>query len=252
VRLGCCAYPALHGSVLRDDVFVANLVERLLHRSRRVREEALREAIADRAEEALAEALLRGDRWDRVMLAAVLGDFSAPGPADPALREAAATSGPGTQDLRCASLVSLTKRLGAAATPVLRAALTQRDAIVRDYAVTCLAAVGDAAAWPDVLIWLRGRRTRSRAVTDPATPAAAHYLLRHLPERSAQDRDHLAAAFRRAWPILEQDGVTEWLASVWPELQQPDSDHLRSMPREVDPDEWRRKPLFTATAMPRL
>ena len=224
---------------------MTDLARRLLHRTYDVQEQAVAEAIRERDEAALADALRAAKGWHRVVLAAALGDLRAPGHADVVLRDCLAITGPGTQDLRCAALVSLTKRLGAAASSDLRAALAQRDAGLRDYAVVGLAAVGDAEAWPDVLAWLRSRRAPSRG-SEPPTRAAAHYLLRHLPERSADEHAELVRVLRKVWAVLEQDGVTGWLASAWPGVE-PGSAGPAG-PAVVDPQEWSRIPLFAADA----
>jgi hypothetical protein len=224
---------------------VADLTRRLLHRTYAVQEAAVAEAVRGREEDALAAALAAAKGWSRVVLAAALGDLRAPGPGDAALRACLAASGSGTQDLRCATVVALTKRLGPAATPDLRAALAQRDGAVREYAIAGLAAVGDATAWPDVLEWLRSRRSPSRNA-DPPARAAVHYLLRHLGERSEDERAELVRVLHKVWPVLEQDGVTGWLVSTWPGVE-PASKELGE-PRPVDPEEWLRNPLFAADA----
>jgi hypothetical protein len=224
---------------------VADLSQRLLHRTYDVQEQAVAEAVRDRAEDALVAALLAAKGWHRVVLAAALGDLRAPGPGDAALRDSVAATGPGTQDLRCASVVSLTKRLGAEATPDLCAALVQRDTGVREYAIVGLAAVGGPAAWPDVLSWLQSRRAPSRG-SEPPTRAAVHYLLRHLPTRSAEERAELVRVLRKVWAVLEQDGVTGWLSSVWPGIE-PGSTGPGD-PAALDAEEWSRIPLFAADA----
>lgn len=223
-------------------------VDRLRDRNPSAQEQALRDAVAARADAELADALGRETGWRRVALVAALGDLRAPGPADAVLREAAGSTGPGARDLRCASLVALAKRLGAGATPDLRVAVGTRDRDVCDYAVICLAAVGDPTAWPEVLAWL-GRRRSSFTDAEPATAAAAHYLLRHVRTREPRDREALAATFRRAWPVLEEDGVTSWLTSIWPGINPSDADGPTPLPEPVDPDEWRRKPLFSNNAL---
>src|SRR4051794_19000843 len=89
------------------------------------RQEAIRDAYSDvHADQLLAQMLDEpGDLvFDKVVIAAHLGDL--PGAAgDDALRRAIRTSGPGSRDLRCASLLALAKRLGGEATPDLLAGL---------------------------------------------------------------------------------------------------------------------------------
>jgi hypothetical protein len=216
----------------------------LLHRTYAVQEAAVVEAVRDRAEEALVAALQAAKGWHRVVLVAALGDLREPGPGDALLRVCVSASGPGTQDLRCAAVVSLVKRLGPEATADLRAALAQRDGAVREYAVVGLAAVGDETAWPDVLAWLRSRTAPSRS-GDPATGAAVHFLLRHLAGRTTDERAALVAALRARWPVLEQDGVAGWLSSHWPGIE-PGS--TPAEPTAVDGGHWARLPLFAAAA----
>jgi hypothetical protein len=57
---------------------------------------------------------------------------------------------PRSVDLRCAALVALAKREGAAASDVLASHLTGVPAAVRGYAIIGLAAVGDDRAWSQV------------------------------------------------------------------------------------------------------
>lgn len=218
---------------------MSDLLRRLLHPREAVYEPALDEALATRDDDALAAALRSAKGWKRVIFAAALGDLRQAGPGDEALREAAAVTGPGTQDLRCASVLSLAKRLGPRATADLRLALSSKDAAVRDYAVMSLAAVGDASAWPEVLAWLGSRRSRSRS-HDPPAASALHYLLRHLPEQDPGSLEALRTTVRRVWPVLEQDGVTTWLLSLWPGIADD------GVPGVPDPDDWRRHPLFAA------
>ncbi len=72
------------------------LVQRLLHRSSRVQDQALVEAVQVGAENALVKALMSASGWTRVPLAAALGDLRAPGPADEYLVKLVGSRGAGT------------------------------------------------------------------------------------------------------------------------------------------------------------
>lgn len=227
---------------------MTNLARRLLEGKQVDRDHALREAVAARDEGSLVQALRASEGWHRVIFAAALGDLPRSRAGDDALREAAAATGPGSRDLRCAALVALSKRLDREATPDLRAALGQRDAAVREYAIVCAAAVGDSSAWPEVLDWLRHRRTPSRTFPVTETQAAVHYLLRELPA-GEEARQELVTVLRNVWTILEKDRVAAWLESIWPGVQ-PGGPGVTKLPAPsaVNPDEWRSNPMFSAPA----
>lgn len=122
---------------------------------------------------------------------------------DSILREVARRDGPQTRDLRCAALVALAKRQGAAATEDFRLALSQRDSAVREYALTCLAAFGDDSAWREVSDWLTKARTPHNGF-QPPTGAAVTYLCRHVAGRSADERAALVFLLRNKWTFLSR------------------------------------------------
>ena len=166
--------------------------------------------------ELLAEQLRRRTAWlERVFLAAVLGDASGGGGIDE-LRACTRETGPHTVDLRCASLLALTKRIGSDATADLRAALADRNRAVRDYALTCLAARGDASAWDTVLIELARRiKASSKGHHDGANePDAVYYLV-----RTADPDGHLRLGelLKKSWGRLMPE-FKELLISFWPSL----------------------------------
>jgi hypothetical protein len=227
-----------------------NLVVRLLDQKSTISDAAVAEAVRTADDEALATALRSARGWHRVVLAAAAGDLRQPGSSDAVLKELAGSAGPGTRDLRCTSLVAITKRTGVAATPVLLDALSQRDPAVREYAVLCLAAVGDARAWDAVLEWLR-RRTQPARTIAPPSQAAVHYLIRHLPERTEDDRREVVRVIRKAWPVLAAEGTTQWLSAIWPAVE-PDGPMEPGTPPRLDAADWRRHAVFAAPAVARL
>ena len=91
-------------------------------------------------------------------------------------------TGPGSRDLRCASLLALAKRIGTQATPDLLVGLTVSDAAVKDYAVIGLAGAGaDDQAWKQVLGYLRSvLRRKRRAHGTIFVRATAHAAVREL------------------------------------------------------------------------
>jgi hypothetical protein len=219
----------------------------MLDRRSAISDAAIAEAVGSGDDEALATALRAANGWHRVVLAAAAGDLRSPGPSDAVLQELAASLGPGSRDLRCASLVAITKRTGDAATPILLDALSQRDPAVREYAVLCLAAVGDDRAWDAVLTWLR-RRTKPARMVAPTSQAAVHYLIRQLPIRSDNDRSELVEAIRKAWPVLSAEGTARWLSALWPEVV-PAGPLDPGAPPRLDPSDWRRHAVFAAPAV---
>jgi hypothetical protein len=84
----------------------------------------------------------------KVLVVAVLGD--AQGDQGPTALRSLLAAPQRSIDLRCAALLALAKREGAAASDVLAAHLTHAPAAVRDYAIISLAAVGDDRAWSQV------------------------------------------------------------------------------------------------------
>jgi hypothetical protein len=180
----------------------------------------------------------------RVEVAAALGDRRRPGPADDLLRQAIRTGGPGTQDLRCASVLSLAKRLGADATDDLVDALGQRDGAVRQYAVIALAAVGDDRGWEQVLDWFS--QYRPGANLEPPSQAALSYLMRHLPAQPAERRSDLVRQVRRKWPVLVEDGTATMLGTEWPTVA-PDGPPVPELPMTADLGgvNWASHRLFT-------
>ncbi|MCM4082187.1 hypothetical protein [Paractinoplanes hotanensis] len=219
-------------------------------RSRRSarREEAIRDAYIDpHADQLLAQMLDESADFDKVAIAAHLGDLTG-AVEDDALRRATRVSGRGSRDLCCASLLALAKRLGTQATPDLLAGLAGPDAAVKDYAVIGLAGAGNNDAWKQVFGYLRSvLRRKRRAHGQSEVAFALAYLAQHLADPSC--RSELVAFIRGHWDALDEAG---WFAQLWPEAS-PDGPHLDSV---ADPDResiqaWAREPLFRPLGVPK-
>jgi hypothetical protein len=161
--------------------------------------------------------------FDRVTVIAALGDAQGE-EGIPALRSLLAAP-PRSVDLRCAALLALAKRAGAAASDVLAAHLTGVPAAVADYAVLGLGGVGDDRAWPEIHTRLRRQLDRPPPTFQPLkiTPGLKQfralltiaYLARHLIGSPAERIPQLVATLRSRFDVLyhvEQD----WLSGNWP------------------------------------
>jgi hypothetical protein len=139
-------------------------------------------------------------------------------------------------DLRCAALLALAKREGAAASDVLAAHLTRVPGAVRDYAVLGLAAVGDDRAWSQVYTILRRELDRPAPTFQPQrlmpglkqfkVLTTVTYLVRHLStspaDRIPQLVDTLRSRFTRLY-VVEQD----WLRTHWSGIGPDGTDPVR-------------------------
>ena len=124
----------------------------------------------------LAEAMRRETLMNnRIGLAACLG-FGSGVAGIEELRSAAKVTGPGTTDLRCASLLALAKRAGPDATEDLALALSERLGAVRQYAMMGLAAVGNGSAHETTFSLLRS--WLKRPAPQGAEMNAVVYLIR--------------------------------------------------------------------------
>jgi hypothetical protein len=182
----------------------------------------------------------------KVTIAAHLGDFTGDA-GDAALRRAIRASGPGSRDLRRASLLALAKRVGGLATPDLLLGLAGRDASVKDYAVIGLAGVGDDQAWAQVLEYLRAvLRRKRRAHGQSQVSFALAYLARNASDPSR--RSELLTFIRRYWDAIDE---ADWFARLWPGAA-PDGPALDAVP---GPDcaamqAWVRESLFRPLGPP--
>jgi len=163
----------------------------------------------------LAEQVRERTKWPRVLFIAALGD--ATGDAGIAeLRKAAAETGPGTVDTRCAALLALTRRLHELATPHLLVGLSDRNRSVRDYPLLGLAAYGDFSAWDAVLSELANRIKRPSKIEQhaPSEAVAVCYLIR------MADDEALAPAIdllRTAWPRIAPS-IRHEIERFWPSV----------------------------------
>jgi hypothetical protein len=215
------------------------------------RAQAVRAAYLDvHADQLLSRMLDDSDdlSFDSVAIAAHLGDLTG-ARGDAALRRAIRVSGPGSRDLRCASLLALAKRLGPSATPDLLVGLTASDAAVKDYSVIGLAGAGDDRAWAPVLEYLRAvLRRKRRAQGQSEVSMAVAYLAQHASDPSR--RSELVAFIRRHWDAIDE---VEWFARLWPAAA-PYGPNLEAVPA---PDSaalrtWARSPLFTPLGVPEV
>jgi hypothetical protein len=219
-------------------------------RSRRsaLRSRAIHDAYPDpHADELLAQMLDESDDlvFAKPVIAAHLGDLAG-AQGDAALRRAIRVSGPGSRDVRCASLLALAKRMGALATPDLIDGLTMPDAAVKDYAVIGLAGAGDDQAFEQVLGHLRHVLRRKRKGPSQVVAYALAYLARHVSDRTR--RSELVAFVREHWDAIDQ---TEWFARLWPEAAPggPDPDAVQA-PSDAAIQEGVRRGLFRPLGAP--
>jgi hypothetical protein len=179
-----------------------------------------------------------------------LGDLRGPD-GDRALRALLDDRRPLPRDVRCAALLALAKRTGAAATPWLRAALGARDGAVQDYALIGLAGAGAGDAWDEVEALLRHRLTktpRGRSLGQDPSLMAVAYLGQHV----GRDANRLRRLVALARALLARDDGRRrsWFSTYWPSaldsaaaaVSPPDANRLRA---------WARAPLFDSDVSPR-
>jgi hypothetical protein len=230
---------------------LSELGTRLRNRSWLVYQEALVDSVArgKSAESLLSDLLTESDRYRAPIVAAALGDFRSPGPADDVLRSVVELSGPGTADQRCASLLALAKRLGAAATDDFLKALATPSAALKDYALLCLAAVGDGRGWEQVFGYLHQRLRRKHSMGyggHSPTVMACDYLIRHA-DGDEVKRTRLSTVLIKRWDWLS-DGDRAWLAKAWPDLKPGESQASVALPSHENLRDWTTDPLFAAPA----
>ena len=214
-------------------------------RQRRDRSQAILDAFLDpHADELLAQMLdAATDTVDKTRIAAHLGDFKGTAGSE-ALQRAMLLAGPGTRDLRCASVLALAKRDGQVASPHLRSALADKDFVVKDYAVIALAGAGDDSAWDEVFALLPALLKRRQ---DPSVEfaRAIAYLAQYL---NPQRRAELIRFVRDRWGSI---GAQRWFHEFWPDAC-PDGP---SMDAAHSPDAmvlraWARSSLFRPLGAP--
>jgi hypothetical protein len=151
----------------------------------------------------------------RTIVAGYLGEAKGDG-GIPELREAIRATGAVSQDLKCAAIVALTKRLHNEATPDMVVALGDRNGAVRGYAMTCLAFQGDERGCDAVLAEVE-RRVKRGASAIRAFPIgdAIAYVVR---VGSAEQRQRLAATMAPHWSKLVEY-TREWVGQFWPPVE---------------------------------
>ncbi len=240
-----------HAACVSDDCDHEAIFTSFMSRRSARRRQAIRDAYIDlHADQLLARMLDESDLafYYKVVIAAHLGDLTGAS-GDDALRRAIRVSGPGSRDLRCASLLALAKRLGSQATPDLLVGLAVSDAAVKDYSVIGLAGAGadDDNAWKQVLGYLRSvLRRKGRTHGQSEVAMALAYLAQHASDPSR--RSELVAFIRRHWDALDE---AEWFARLWSDAS-PDGPDLDAVPRPdgASIQAWARDPLFRPLGVP--
>ncbi|MCL2541191.1 MAG: hypothetical protein FWE71_01890 [Nocardioidaceae bacterium] len=159
-------------------------------------------------------------RWEKVVIAASLGTVDGDA-GDAALRRALEASGPGTSDLRCASVYALARRCGADAHEDFVKALSSNDAGTRHYALSALAACGRDGVWDEVAARLLGtmKRRQRRDSIPPHAMVMLSYLLRHAGSEPGR-LPALVSLLRKHWDGLDPQGsigspTASWMAANW-------------------------------------
>lgn len=98
---------------------------------------------AQHGEQSLLQSLPLVPRTRLPLVLAALGDVQRSGHTDAILQAALR----GSRDARSTALVTLARREGVYATPDLLQGLGSRGVVVKDYALLCLAVVGDQRVW---------------------------------------------------------------------------------------------------------
>jgi hypothetical protein len=166
---------------------------------------------------------------DRLTLAAALGDIEGSTGGAP-LRAFIRERGPGTADLVCASILALTKREGAAATPDIRWVLEHATPAARQYASICLFYAGDERGWASGFARLKlktstGKTTGEGSYDDSATEII--WLTAYLVKRAqgidaiAEVRSLLVQRWDRLAPYEQ-----EWLQKNWPGINANVNQHI--------------------------
>ena len=194
-----------------------SLNERLASAHYRTFIDALQECMrsGDAGDVALADALPAVTKDRRVMIAAALGDMRGDAGSE-ALRKAIDAPG-ASRDLRCAGLLALAKRCGAAASADFARHLASSDSAVKRYAMHCLAGAGDDRAWHLALKRVDQIVDRRRInANDPSEVAIAiGYLARHVLATGSSRSTTLITWIREHWDVLTAD-ERRWLGKHWP------------------------------------
>ena len=166
---------------------------------------------------------------ERLYFAAALGYGSGDAGIEE-LRSAATETGPGTTDLRCASLLALAKRVGSDATDDLAAAPSDKSAAVKHYALMCLAAVGNGLAYEGAFSQLRSWLKK------PIKQGSEIYAVVYLLRTDRLDRViELQDLLREHESRMKQKMKDAVLLQIWPGVfttrivTQDDADHVRTM-----------------------
>lgn len=193
-------------------------------------------ALGPQGELSILRRLTESSAIMRPLLVAALGDTAGDQGAD-FLRSALAREGE-DQDVRCAAIVALAKRVGADASPDLLAVMRTGDQAVKFFAIASLAAAGNGSGWDDVFQFLAATMERPPTTTAIPSPVAVSiaYLGQFLsPERTMALADLLRGSVSKLSPKERQ-----WLLEYWPQafdqvtghdLEGPDALALRRWAR---------------------
>ena len=227
------------------------LNERLLSKHYQTFEEALRECYhaGDAGDAALAAALPNVTKDRRVAIAAALGDMGSHAAGDAALRTAIESPG-ASRDLRCAGVLALAKRCGAAASADFARSLASSDFVVKHYAMHCLAGAGDDRAWDQALKRLEqimGQPTNHAGDPSEVTITIA-YLSRHVLTAGSDRSVALVRSVRGHWAELAAS-ERQWMETHWPACAPTGGDPASIAPPEAEAIRQSiRGPLFDAPA----
>ena len=227
------------------------LNERLLSKHYQTFEDALRECYhaGNAGDSALAEALPGVTKDRRVAIAAALGDMGSHAAGDDALRTAIESPG-ASRDLRCAGVLALAKRCGAAASADFARSLASSDFVVKQYAMHCLAGAGDDRAWDQALKRLKqmmGQPTNHAGDPSEVTITIA-YLARHVLAAGSDRSVALVRFVREHWAVTSASERL-WLETQWPACSPNGGDAASVAPPEAEAIRQSiRGPLLNATA----
>lgn len=226
----------------------------LRRRSEAGREQAIDDAQRDPHADSLLAQMLdesRDGSWEKVLVAAALGQVSGPD-GDAALRRALDASGPGTSDLRCSALHGLARRCGEAAHEDFVRGFHSTDAGTRDSAIVVLAACGRDGVWDEMAARLAStmKRPGRRGSVPSDTLTMLVYLLRHA-EGDPGRLPFLVRLLRKHWdglnPRSDPGGeASQWVARHWADTAPggPEADEVAAPHAEAINTWLRNEPFF--------
>lgn len=152
--------------------------------------------------------------YDRELLVGALGSSAGTEGATELRRIAQPDSGEHGR-IRATAIEALSRRTGAADTPVYARALRDRSTLVQTHASLALADVGDERAAGEFLAWLV-RKLRRKTRVDTWDPDEVPSLVRYA-ARNPQILTQLAEVLDRHMRLLQPE-EQRWLWRVWPSV----------------------------------